>query len=102
MLEIFSNDIFEQRTGYSFEADWWALGIVVFEMMSGEQLYDISYQNVSYSHVREQLMARIHLSDIERRVGHADAADFIYRLNEKDPRIRLGNIHITYIYIQLI
>lgn len=79
-----------RRAGYSFEVDWWALGIVLYEMLTGEQLYDISYQNTSVEHVKTKLMKKIYLTNIEEKVGNELAADLIYRLNEKDPRFRLG------------
>lgn len=90
IIEVFSNEMITQRAGYSFEVDWWALGIVLYEMLCGEQLYDISYQNVTIDHVKSKLMKRINLTNIEEKVRDDLAADLIYRLNEKDPRFRIG------------
>lgn len=80
----------ENDEGYSFEVDWWAFGVLLYEMLGG--LYDISYENLSFNHIKRKVMARIYITAIEKVVQDVDAADLIYRLNEKDPRMRLGKM----------
>lgn len=82
----------ENDEGYSFEVDWWAFGVLLFQMLAVRQLYDISYENLSCNHLKRKVMARIYITAIEKVVTDVHAADLIYRLNEKDPRMRLGNM----------
>lgn len=82
----------ENHEGYSFEVDWWAFGVLLYEMLGGGQLYNISYDNSSCNHLKRKVMARIYIAAIEEVVEDEHAADLIYRLNEKDPRMRLGKM----------
>lgn len=44
-LIVAAPEVFEcaldRRTGYSFAADWWSLGVCIYEMISGSRPYDI-------------------------------------------------------------
>lgn len=80
----------DQRCGYSFEVDWWAFGIILHEMLTGEPLLDATFDDITLEHVKAKQMNKIYLSVIENTVGDHAAADLIYRLNEKEPHLRIG------------
>lgn len=87
---MFSTDTNADRAGYSFQIDWWAFGVVIYEMLTGEQLYDISVSHPE-NYIYEKLMERLHVSGVADKIGDNDAADLIYRFNNKNPSLRLGN-----------
>lgn len=78
--------------GYSFEVDYWSLGVLVYELITGgrpfattiqdeyglERTIDVHQQTLDMSYVTNQI------GDIEIVV------DFITRLLHKDPSQRLG------------
>lgn len=73
--------------GHGFASDWWAFGIVIYEMITGENPF-------YYDGLAEmQLLERIAHNEPEKMSGHYsnEAADFVSKLLRKDPEKRLGS-----------
>lgn len=72
---------------YSYETDWWSLGVCVFEMMLGEEPF--SDDEASDETIKHRILTEeISWSKFENL--SEDAIDFLNRLLCKDPRKRLG------------
>ncbi|KAF9971474.1 hypothetical protein BGZ73_005592 [Actinomortierella ambigua] len=68
---------------YSYEVDWWSLGTLLFEMLSGITPFWADNHAIMYRRVLED--------ELEFPVGiDPDARSFISGLLERDPRRRLG------------
>jgi RAC serine/threonine-protein kinase len=71
------------QQGYSFSVDWWAFGVVLFEMMCGWHPF--------YTEDRQELYNNILYAEISYpSYLSATARDLLSRLLERDPRKRLG------------
>ena len=80
-----------RNEGHTFSVDWWALGVLVYEMMVGISPF--------YNRNRNQILEKIKRSrvvfpDPDRFKIHLtdDCKDFILSLLDKEPRTRLGSI----------
>ncbi|CAF0757889.1 unnamed protein product [Adineta steineri] len=78
------------KEGYSYPVDFWALGIMFFQMLSGE-LFD--YPPQSFSNTNEETNESKNIVDILGLPRHAspEAYSCIYGLLENDPKKRLGS-----------
>jgi serine/threonine protein kinase len=72
--------------GYDMAVDWWSLGIVTYELLTGESPYECG----SDSETREETVCQIQEESYTPTNLSCDAADFISKLLVKDPRKRLG------------
>lgn len=73
--------------GYEHAVDWWALGVVCYELLTGLAPF--------YSRSRERLFDRIRRSPLQFSAADAqrvspEARAFVGALLTKDPRQRLG------------
>lgn len=69
---------------YTKSVDWWSYGILVFEMLTGlPPFYDENTNNMYRMILQEQVNFPSWMS--------SDAVQFISKLLEKDPSMRLGN-----------
>merc|ERR1719265_1830903 len=77
--EMFPSGQSGLSSGYSFEVDWFALGVVAFELLSGGEM---PFED-DFSKLRsEELPANV--------LSNAQVVDFLYKLVEYEPRRRLG------------
>ena len=73
---------------YSFSVDWWALGIMMFEMMAGRSPFNID----NLEEITEEYLFQIILTKVIRppRSLSVKAGNILQDLLNKDPNERLG------------
>jgi serum/glucocorticoid-regulated kinase 2 len=76
------------KRSYSYESDFYSLGVVLFELTMGRR----PYQGKSRSEIREELMNKeICLGEFELPEGYSfELANLINKLLKKNPSERLG------------
>ncbi|KAM9985232.1 hypothetical protein ACTFIZ_008768 [Dictyostelium cf. discoideum] len=73
------------NTGYGKTIDWWALGIIIFEMLSGETPFVGDSQPIIFKNITQHNNEIICPTDFSK-----DATDLIQKLLQVDPSKRLG------------
>lgn len=73
-----------EPTGYSFEVDWWALGILTYELLKSSPPFGL-YGEDLFQHILRGLDF-VDMSDLNET-----AIDFIRKLLHPDPSRRLGH-----------
>lgn len=72
--------------GHGFTVDWWAVGVLVYEMAYGRTLFNGKNRKETFQNV---LLKDVEFAgDSRRRLP--ELTDLISRLLERDPRKRLG------------
>ncbi|KDR16839.1 Chromosomal serine/threonine-protein kinase JIL-1 [Zootermopsis nevadensis] len=74
--------------GYSYEVDWWSVGITAFQMMIGHDPFyhdDDSNNSTLYYNI-------LHHTPAIPSWFTGREEDFIRRMLEKDPKLRLGGV----------
>lgn len=87
-LQYMAPEMLNKRgTGHDFGVDWWALGVLCYELLTGDSPFeDYTHRNNSEEITNRILKARPPVSFYV--IGDAD--DLITRLLEKEPSKRLG------------
>jgi serine/threonine protein kinase len=76
----------KRQGGYSKAVDWWSLGIVLFEMLTGlPPFYDRNFNTMC-----EKILRKPVRFPSKFRIG-PEAQDFVGSLLQRDPSYRLGN-----------
>ncbi|PVU91563.1 hypothetical protein BB561_004335 [Smittium simulii] len=76
-------EIFDLNKPYEKSVDWWSLGILTYEMLTGK----VPFKGKSHKQVYDTIMKRKLLFP---KYISPDAADFIRKLLKKNPEQRLG------------
>ncbi|KAI8974442.1 kinase-like domain-containing protein [Pilobolus umbonatus] len=69
---------------YSYEVDYWSMGTILYEMLTGITPFWSENRDEMYKRIREDPLQFPEFIDIE-------TADFVARLLKRDPRRRLGS-----------
>ena len=70
--------------GYSYQIDWWALGILTYELLVGTPPFGLFGEDII-----QNILAGIENVDMKEVTG--SARDLVTRLLVRDPEARLGN-----------
>lgn len=86
-----------RNTGHGTAVDWWALGILVYEMLIGQPpFWDQNpmriYEQIVQGHIRFPVPSSNHNSSRHSLHVPRVAKDFIMALCKTDPSMRLGHI----------
>jgi len=73
-----------EAQGYSYEVDWWALGIMTFELLTGSPPFGLFGDDIWSNVLRG-------IGSINMREIPSDAQSFIRGLLDEDPNQRLGH-----------
>jgi microtubule-associated serine/threonine kinase len=73
-------------TGHGLEADWWSLGVILFEMVVGAPPFSASSPEDIFQNILERNIAWPPLGDLS-----PELMDLLDRLLEPDPERRLGH-----------
>jgi microtubule-associated serine/threonine kinase len=73
-------------TGHGLEADWWSLGVILFEMVVGAPPFSASSPEEIFQNILERNIAWPPLGDLS-----PELMDLLDRLLEPDPERRLGH-----------
>ncbi|VFQ61894.1 unnamed protein product [Cuscuta campestris] len=78
-------------TGHGNGVDWWAFGVLVYELLFGTTPFKGSSKESTLRNIAETGGVRFHVEERETEdPGMAEAKDLIERLLVKDPQKRLG------------
>ncbi|CRG97095.1 rac-beta serine/threonine protein kinase, putative [Plasmodium gallinaceum] len=81
--EYLAPEIIEQR-GHGKAVDWWSLGIMIYEMLTGNLPFNSSNRNILFERIKyENLTYPKNISPV--------AVDLLKKLFEKNPNKRLGS-----------
>ena len=73
--------------GHAFPADWWAVGIIMFQMLTGV----LPFHSRSQERQEHMIQDQEHQIPNAARIPHsADFADLVNKLLTKDPEDRIG------------
>jgi len=72
--------------GYDKSVDWWALGVLLYEMLHGKPPFYDKNIYIMFSKIKDEKFHPQYSSDISD-----EARDLITQLLKRDPRERLGS-----------
>ncbi|KAL8572053.1 hypothetical protein ACOMHN_026679 [Nucella lapillus] len=87
-IEYMAPEIIRSNSGHDFMVDWWSLGVLAFELMTGTSPFS---SDNSEENTQSEMSKRI--LKVEPRIPDTlslEMRDFIRRLMIKDPQKRLG------------
>ena len=78
-----------KRTGYSYEVDFWALAVVIYQMLIGETPFDAEDAQAVYKRILEQSVNGFQ-PPIKQAIESQECGDLLCKLLVADPTQRLG------------
>ncbi|KAH1010205.1 ribosomal protein S6 kinase alpha-5 isoform X2 [Dendroctonus ponderosae] len=88
-IEYMAPEVIETPpTGHDTTSDWWSIGVLTFEMLTGSSPFSVEGKGNSQAEVTDRIM-RKPIPILPHTYGK-DLSDFIRELLIKDPRRRLG------------
>lgn len=74
--------------GHDLAVDWWSVGVLIIELLSGQSPFSQEGDANSQSHISDRILHKP--PTIPASIGR-DAKDLIHRLLQKSPKKRLGS-----------
>ncbi|XP_077596112.1 ribosomal protein S6 kinase alpha-4 isoform X1 [Stigmatopora nigra] len=87
-IEYMAPEIIRGKTGHGKSVDWWSLGILMFELLTGASPFTLEGERNSQSEVSKRILRCD--PPFPSMIG-ATAQDLLRKLLEKDPHKRLGS-----------
>ncbi|KAK1335508.1 hypothetical protein QTO34_003294 [Cnephaeus nilssonii] len=86
-IEYMAPEIIRSKSGHGKAVDWWSLGILIFELLTGASPFTLEGERNTQAEVSRRILKCS--PPFPSRIGPA-AQDLLQRLLCKDPRKRLG------------
>ncbi|XP_013924408.1 PREDICTED: ribosomal protein S6 kinase alpha-4 [Thamnophis sirtalis] len=87
-IEYMAPEIVRSKSGHGKSVDWWSLGILVFELLTGASPFTLEGEKNSQAEVSRRILKCS--PPFPSLIGH-DARDLLQKLLCKDPKKRLGS-----------
>lgn len=73
-----------QRAGYAFSVDWWAVGILLHEMIFGKKPFNSKTHNLLFELIKRKRL------ELPSQAHSPELADLLHKLLAKSPSERIG------------
>ncbi|XP_043828001.1 LOW QUALITY PROTEIN: ribosomal protein S6 kinase alpha-4 [Dromiciops gliroides] len=87
-IEYMAPEIIRGKSGHGKSVDWWSLGILLFELLTGASPFTLEGERNTQAEVSRRILKCT--PPFPSRIGPV-AQDLLKRLLEKDPKKRLGS-----------
>ncbi|XP_039219326.1 ribosomal protein S6 kinase alpha-4 isoform X1 [Crotalus tigris] len=87
-IEYMAPEIVRSKSGHGKSVDWWSLGILVFELLTGASPFTLEGEKNSQAEVSRRILKCS--PPFPSLIGH-EARDLLQKLLCKDPKKRLGS-----------
>ncbi|XP_046341997.1 ribosomal protein S6 kinase alpha-5-like isoform X2 [Haliotis rufescens] len=87
-IEYMAPEVVQGRSGHDFAVDWWSLGVLTYELLTGASPFTVDGEKNSQSEISKRILK---CNPPIPSDFSGDAKDFILRLLTKDPLKRLGS-----------
>lgn len=77
------------RNGHTFSVDWWTVGVLCFEMLTGSSMFVWDLERDTDDVISDRILTDSPIMPMPNKIPR-EAGDLIEKLIEKDPTQRLG------------